>query len=106
MPSKCLGRSNRSNHGGRLPRLQSIENRSRQPVLWVPPTALESAIEHTRPGAEQRARTTGIAIQPAAQNGTYLQLPAFRGVALPWADRHSGSAREAPESIVGSTHGN
>jgi hypothetical protein len=28
------------------------------------------ADDRTRSGAEQRARTTGIAIQPAAQNGT------------------------------------
>jgi hypothetical protein len=31
-------------------------------VLWVPPTAPESAIKRTRSGAEQRARTTAIAI--------------------------------------------
>jgi hypothetical protein len=40
-------------------------------VLWVPPTAPESAIERTRSGAEQRARTTATAILTAAQNGTY-----------------------------------
>ena len=64
------GRSNRSKHGGRLPRLQSIENRSRQPVLWVPPTAPESAIKRTRSGAEQRARTTTAGRRRAAPNGT------------------------------------
>jgi hypothetical protein len=68
---KCRsGRSNRSEHGGRLPRLQSIENRSRQPVLWVPPTAPESAIKLTRSGAEQRARTTAAGCRRAAPNGT------------------------------------
>jgi hypothetical protein len=40
-------------------------------VLWVPPTAPESAIERTRMGTEQRARTTTIVITAAAQNGTY-----------------------------------
>ncbi len=65
------GRRNRSKHGGRLPRLQSIENRARQPVLWVPPTAPESAIKRTRSGAEQRARTTTVALATTAQNGTY-----------------------------------
>jgi hypothetical protein len=39
-------------------------------VLWVPPTARESAIERIRSGAEQRARTTAVAIVAAAQNGT------------------------------------
>jgi hypothetical protein len=39
-------------------------------VLWVPPTAPESAIERTRMGTEQRARTTTIVITAAAQNGT------------------------------------
>jgi hypothetical protein len=67
---RCAGRSNRSEHGGRLPRLQSIENRSRQPVLWVPPTAPESAIKLTRSGAEQRARTTAAGRRRAAPNGT------------------------------------
>src|ERR1035437_5432545 len=51
-------------------RPENIENRFRQPKRWAPSTVLEPAIEHTRPGAEQRARTTAIAIQPAAQNGT------------------------------------
>jgi hypothetical protein len=51
-------------------RPDNIENRARQPVLWVPPTAPESAIERTRSGAEQRARTTATAILTAAQNGT------------------------------------
>jgi len=57
--------------GGRLPRLQSIENRSRQPVPWVPPTAPESAIKRTRSGAEQRARIFTVVSTGPAQNGTY-----------------------------------
>jgi hypothetical protein len=40
-------------------------------VLWVPPTAPESAIDRNREGAEQRARTTAGAILAAVQNGTY-----------------------------------
>jgi hypothetical protein len=40
-------------------------------VLWVPPAAPESAIDRNREGAEQRARTTVLAILAAAQNGTY-----------------------------------
>ena len=65
---KCSsGRSNMSQHGGRQLQLQSIQNRARQPVLWVPPTAPESAIERTRSGAEQRARSTAVAILAAAQ---------------------------------------
>jgi hypothetical protein len=48
-----------------------LQNRARQPVLWVPPTAPESAIERTRSGAEQRARSTAVAILAAARNGTY-----------------------------------
>jgi hypothetical protein len=39
-------------------------------VLGVPPNAPESAISRLRPATERRARTTGIAIQPTAQNGT------------------------------------
>jgi len=58
-------------------------------VLWVPPTAPESAIERTRPGAEQRARTTATAILTAAQNGTYA---CARG---PQAPSASGSTRHA-----------
>jgi hypothetical protein len=34
-------------------------------------TVLDPAIERTRSGAEQRARTTAVAILAAAQNGTY-----------------------------------
>ena len=68
-------------------------NHIRQPVLWVPPTAPESAIERTRPGAEQRARTTATAILTAAQNGTY----AFAGgpqVPSEWGStRHAVSRR-------------
>ena len=62
-------RSNRSKHGGRVRRLQSTQIRIRQPKRWAPSTVLEPAIEHTRPGAEQRARTT-VALQASAQNGT------------------------------------
>jgi hypothetical protein len=64
-------RSNRSKHGGRVRRLQSTQIRIRQPKRWAPSTVLEPAIEHTRPGAEQRARTTTVALQASAQNGTY-----------------------------------
>jgi hypothetical protein len=53
-------------------------------VLWVPPTAPESAIERTRSGAEQRARTTATAILTAAQNGTSGAL-AISKQALRWA---------------------
>jgi hypothetical protein len=55
---------------------QRTQNRARQPVLWVPPNAPESAISRLRPTTERRARTTGIAIQPAAQNGTSWCAPA------------------------------
>jgi len=41
------------------------------PVLCVPPTAPESAIKLTGPGAEQRARTTTAGRRRAAPNGTY-----------------------------------
>jgi len=40
-------------------------------VLRVPPSAPESAIVCTHSGAEQRSRTTTVAILAAAQNGTY-----------------------------------
>jgi hypothetical protein len=49
---RSAGRSNKSKHGGRLSRLQGIENRTWQPVLQVVPTAPESAIERTRSGTE------------------------------------------------------
>jgi len=39
-------------------------------VLWLPPTASVPPIEDSRWGAEQRARTTDIAILAVAQNGT------------------------------------
>ncbi len=71
VPHSCRSvRSNRSKHGGRLPRLQSIQNRCRQPVPWVPPIAPESAIKRTRSGTERRARTTAVAILASTQNGT------------------------------------
>ena len=89
------GRSNRSKHGGRLPRLQSIENCARQPVLWVPPTAPESAIKRTRSGAEQRARMTAAGRRRKAQNGTSGVLAhgkhAWR--AASWATPRTGSDR-------------
>jgi hypothetical protein len=47
-----------------------MQSRTRLPVPWMPPAAPESAIERTRSGAEQRARTTVIATLAAAQNGT------------------------------------
>jgi hypothetical protein len=85
---KCLGASTRASTG-RLPRLENIENRARQPVLWVPPTALESAIGRTRSGAELRARTTSIVTPAAAQNGTYACARD------PQAPSASGSPRHA-----------
>jgi hypothetical protein len=51
-------------------RSYSAALRARQPVLWVLPTASESAIKRTRLGAEQRARTTAATTIAAAQNGT------------------------------------
>jgi hypothetical protein len=69
MPSKCLGAATgASTEAACL--LQSIENRSRQPVLWAPPTVLDPAISHPRPSTECRARTTTVATLGAAQNGT------------------------------------
>jgi len=70
------GRSNKSKHGGHLSRLQRIENRAWQPVLQVAPTAPESAIERTHSGTERRDRTTTVALQTSAQNGTYACLQA------------------------------
>jgi hypothetical protein len=63
-PCKChLGRSNRSKHGGRWPRLQSIsEPRSAAGAV--------GAADRTRSGAERRSRSTAVAFPPAAQNGT------------------------------------
>jgi hypothetical protein len=52
-----------------LPDRKTIENRARQPVLWVPSTVPESVIERTRWGAEQGARTMAVATVAAAQNG-------------------------------------
>jgi len=49
-----------------------MQNRTRLPVPWMPPAAPESAIERTRSGAEQRARTTAVATLTAVQNGTYV----------------------------------
>jgi hypothetical protein len=36
----------------------------------LPPTAPKSPIDHIRSGAEQRAKTTAVAIVAPAQNGT------------------------------------
>ena len=49
------GRSNWSKSGGRLPRLQSIENSALQPVLWAPPTAPAPA---PNDATERRPSTT------------------------------------------------
>src|ERR1035441_8020598 len=57
-------------------------NHIRQPKRWAPPTAPESAIKHTRPGAEQRARTTGAASRTSAQNGTSGALALCKQPAL------------------------
>src|ERR1035437_4761106 len=51
-------------------RSYSAALRARQPVLWVLPTASESAIKRTRLGAEQRARTTAAGRRRAAPTGT------------------------------------
>src|ERR1035437_1998122 len=48
-------------------RPENIENRFRQPKRWAPSTVLEPAIEHTRPGAEQRARTRPLCCQEACR---------------------------------------
>jgi hypothetical protein len=60
------------------------DERRRQPVLWVPPTAPESAIKLTRSGAEQRARTTAAGRRRAAPNGTSGVL-AYGKQARRWA---------------------
>jgi hypothetical protein len=56
-------------------RLENPQNRDCQPVLWLPPTASESPIEDARWGAEQRARSTAVAILAAAHIGTYACAP-------------------------------
>jgi hypothetical protein len=62
-------------------------------VLWVQPTAPESAIKRTRSGAEQRARTTATGRRRAAPNGTSGVLAggkhARHGAA--WATPRTGS---------------
>jgi len=55
----CSVRSCRSKHGGHLPRLQGTQNGARQPVLWVPPTARESAIDHTPLGRRKPRQNSG-----------------------------------------------
>ena len=70
-------------------------------MLQVAPTAPESAIERTRLGAEQRARTTTVALVATAQNGTSDVLAggkhARRGAAwaTPRTDALGDSARGA-----------
>jgi hypothetical protein len=62
-------------------------------VLWVPPTASESAIEHTRSGAEQPTRTTAEAILAAAQNGTSCVLADVKRVQRRAAWRHARTSK-------------
>src|ERR1035437_1425303 len=69
--SVVRGACNSSMHGDRQAWPQRTQIRIRQPKRCAPSTFLDPAIEHTRLGAEQRARTPAIAIQTAAQNGTY-----------------------------------
>ena len=59
-----LGACNRSKHGG-LPALAAKHTE----LNWA--AGAVAAADHTRSGAEQRARTTAVAILAAAQNGTY-----------------------------------
>jgi len=55
-----LGACNRSKHRGRLPRLESIENRARHPVLWVPPTGPARAPNNVpERGHRHRGRSAG-----------------------------------------------
>ena len=49
--------------GGRLPRLKSIET--------LLPAGAVGAADRARSGAERRDRTSAVALQTAAQNGTY-----------------------------------
>jgi hypothetical protein len=57
-----------------------LQNRARQPVLWVPPTAPESAIKRTRSGA----RTTRQNDDDRTPKGS--------------AERHLGCARDVQAS--------
>jgi hypothetical protein len=62
-PPMCRsGRSNRSKHGGRLPRLQSIEPLSAAGAV--------GAADRTRSGAERRERTTAVTSNGPANIGT------------------------------------
>jgi hypothetical protein len=54
------GRSNRSKHGGCLPRLQSVENLARQAVLWVPPSASARAPNNA---PERRSSSPGHSVE-------------------------------------------
>ena len=80
-----------------MPRLQSTQNRARQPVLWVPPTAPESEIKRTRSGAEQRARTTAAGRRRAVQNGTSGALASCKHARrwAAWAMLRTGSEWQA-----------
>jgi hypothetical protein len=69
-PEMPRGACSSSKHGHRQAWPQRTQIRNRQPKRWALSTVLEPAIEHTRPGAEQRARTTVITIVAAAQNGS------------------------------------
>jgi hypothetical protein len=103
MRSAPLVACSRSKHGGRLPQPQSTQNHARRPIPWLTPITLEPAIEHTRPGAEQRAGTTVVAILSAAQNGTSGVLAGLRTLLrVGWHE-----ARRKPAAIGGtiSTNG-
>jgi len=68
------------------------QDRARQPELSVPPTAPKSPIDHIRSGAEQRARTTAVAILAAAQIGTSGALADSKhaGRRATWATPRTG----------------
>jgi hypothetical protein len=79
-------RSNWSKHGGRLGWPQSTRE----------PHAAASAIaasDHTRSGAEQRARTTAVAILAAAQNGTYACAREWQACSAPAGFGHAANWR-------------
>jgi hypothetical protein len=61
-PKVPTGRSNKSKHGGRLPRLQSIEPLSEAGAV--------GAADRTRSGAERRDRTTAVTSNGPAHIGT------------------------------------
>jgi len=103
-------------HGGRLSRLQGMENRSWQPVLQVAPTAPESAIERTRSGTERRDRsaTRGRTLRVDSQKGGSTDdvdcvvpgqcsrpVPTRTCVAGDGGVRSSGEKPKGPRSIRG-----